>query len=143
MGLEDLRFVAIELAWRMWGMPYIWGGDDPVRGFDCSGMVVEILQSVGILPDGDWTASMLYSRFAQKEVFQVKPGCLVFWETSQGHIRHVEVCIGDGLSIGASGGGRHIRTHEDAILHNAFIKVRPVGGRGLIKGYLDPFKAEV
>lgn len=142
MGLEDLRFVAIEIAWKMWGRPYIWGGDDAIAGFDCSGMIVEILQSVGILPNGDWTASMLYSRFAHKQVFQAEPGCLAFWETPEGHIRHIEMCIGDGLSIGAAGGGRHIRTREDAILHNAFVKIRPIEGQGRIRGYLDPFKGE-
>ena len=137
---EDLRFVAIEIAWKMYGLPYIWGGNDPVAGFDCSGMQVEILQSVGKLPDGDWSASMLWDRFAAYEEFKPDPGALVFWENSRGHIRHVEMCIGDRLSIGASGGGRHVRTREDAILHNAFVRVRPIEGRGLVKGYLDPFK---
>ena len=143
MGLEDLRFVAIEVAWKMYGLPYIWGGDDAVQGFDCSGMDVEILQSVGILPDGDWTASMLWSRFESKQVFQAKPGCLVFWETSAGYVRHVEMCIGDGLSIGAQGGGRNVKSRADAIAHNAFVKIRPINGRGHVKGYLDPFKPEV
>jgi len=137
---EDLRFVAIEIAWRMWGLPYIWAGNDAVAGFDCSGMQVEILQSVGILPDGDWSASMLWGRFVEYEIQQPKPGALIFWSTPQGHVRHVEMCIGDGLSIGASGGGRRIKTREDAILNNAFVKIRPVIGRGIIKGYLDPFK---
>jgi len=142
MALEDLRFVSIELAWKMYGLPYIWGGNDAVQGFDCSGMQVEILQSVGMLPEGDWSAAMLWSLFAAKEVFKPEPGCLVFWENSQGHIRHVEMCIGDGLSIGASGGGRHVSTREAAILQNAFVKIRPIGGRGLVRGYLDPFKPE-
>jgi len=137
---EDLRFVAVELAWRMWGLPYIWGGDDAVSGFDCSGMRVEILQSVGLLPDGDWSASMLWGRFAEFEVDKPIPGAGVYWATPQGNIRHVETCIGDGLSIGASGGGRNIKTRADAILHNAFVKIRPIGGRGIVKGYLDPFK---
>jgi len=142
MNPENLRFVAIELAWKMYGLPYIWGGDDAVQGFDCSGMQVEILQSVGLLPDGDWSAAMLWSLLATKEVFLPRPGCLVFWENSQGHIRHVEMCIGDGLSIGASGGGRSVKTRADAIAQNAFVRVRPIGGRGIIRGYLDPFKAQ-
>ena len=56
---EALRLVAIDLAWRMYGTPYVWAGDDTMAGFDCSGMQVEILQSVGILPAGDWTAATL------------------------------------------------------------------------------------
>jgi len=30
---------------------YLWGGDDPLAGFDCSGFVIEILKSVGILEE--------------------------------------------------------------------------------------------
>jgi len=142
MSREDLRFVAIEIAWKMYGLPYIWRGDDAVQGFDCSGMQVEVLQSVGMLPDGDWSAAMLWTLFAAKQVFKPQPGCLVFWENSQGHIRHVEMCIGDGLSIGASGGGSRVKTRADAIEHNAFVKIRPIGGRGLVRGYLDPFQSE-
>ena len=149
---EALRLVAIDLAWRMYGTPYIWGGDDMIAGFDCSGMQVEILQSVGILPAGDWTAATLAGRLMHHEVFLQAPGCLVFWETSQGYIRHVEMCIGNWLSIGASGGGKDIRDQFDdngylvktalqaAIEHNAFVKVRPIEGRGRIRGYFDPFK---
>lgn len=141
MSLQDLRLVAITLAWKMWGQPYVWGGDDPMRGFDCSGMAVEILQSVGIIPiNEDYTAQLLWNKFIDREVYDPQPGCLVFWENSQGHVIHVEMYIGNGLSMGASGGGSRIKTQEDAVRHNAFIKVRPVLGRGLIRGYLDPFK---
>ena len=43
------RFYAYKLAWKYIGKFYKWGGDDP-SGFDCSGFVIEILKSVGILP---------------------------------------------------------------------------------------------
>lgn len=137
---EDLRYVALEIAWRMWGLPYLWGGNDPIAGIDCSGMQVEILQSVGILPSGDWSASMLWGRFAAQEIKEPKAGALVFFEDKAGKIVHVEMCIGDGLSIGASGGGSRTKTLEDAILQNAYVKIRPIMRGRLIRGYLDPFK---
>jgi cell wall-associated NlpC family hydrolase len=133
------REIALKIAWRMYGLPYIWGGDDAVGGFDCSGMVVEILQSVGILPSGDWTAAGLWRRFVERRTTQPIPGTLVFWANQSGGVRHVEMCIGEGLSIGASGGGSRIRTRADAVEANAFVKVRPIEGRGRVLAFMDPF----
>ena len=109
---ERLREVAIRVAWASYGTPYIWGGDDAIAGFDCSGFCIEILQSVGILPKGDWTASGLWDRFAPLRMEREGPGRLVFCKTPSGLIRHIEFCIGDGLSIGASGGGSGTRTED-------------------------------
>ncbi len=137
---DRLREVAVRVAWASYGKPYIWGGDDAIAGFDCSGYCIEILQSVGILPSGDWTAAGLWSRFASSRVDEPSEGCLVFWKTGSGHIRHIEFCIGGGLSLGASGGGSRTKTEADAIRHNAFIKVRPIEGRGTVAGFVDPFQ---
>ncbi|GAF87187.1 unnamed protein product, partial [marine sediment metagenome] len=87
------------------------------------------------------TAAGLWARFAGARVEEASPGCLVFWKTGSGHIRHIEFCIGNGLSLGASGGGSSTRTEQDAILRNAFIKVRPIEGRGTVAGFVDPFRA--
>ena len=76
-----------------------------MAGFDCSGYVIEILQSVGRLPRGDWTAQGLYNTFAHVATDHPKEGRLVFWANSAGRIVHVEYCINGFLSIGASGGG--------------------------------------
>ena len=72
-----MRSVATKVAWHYLGTPYIWGGDD-FSGFDCSGFVIEILKSVGILPrDGDWTAAMLKSRdIKEGKGFRITLTCL-------------------------------------------------------------------
>ena len=76
--METQRELAIKVAWRMWGGPYLWGGDDPMEGFDCSGLCVEILKSVGILPrNGDWNAHGLYRLFEDNVVDSPVKGCLV------------------------------------------------------------------
>lgn len=139
---ESMRQIALRIAWKCYGLPYIWGGDDAVAGFDCSGFAIEVLQSVGVLPKGDWTAGGLWERFAPQRVDPPIPGCLVFWLQGAGpEIRHVEFCIGDGLSMGASGGGKKTTTIEEAIRRNAWIKVRPIEGRGNVAGFVDPFQA--
>lgn len=47
--------------------------------------------------------------------------------------------INEDLAIGASGGGSRTRTRQDAIKHNAFIKIRPVDSRKYIAGFANPY----
>jgi cell wall-associated NlpC family hydrolase len=132
------REIAINVAWSFLGRPYIWGGDDPMRGFDCSGFVIECLKSAGVLPrKGDWTASRLCGHF--RAVPDPYKGCLVFWENKNKHIIHVELCLDNTFSIGASGGGRKTLSTKDAINQNAYIKIRPFATRRGIYGFADPF----
>lgn len=133
------REVATKLAWSFIGKPYLWGGDDPIAGFDCSGLCVEILKSVGILPrDGDWTAQMLWNKFEDRKQSIPHEGCLVFWHNGD-RVIHVEYAINGELCIGASGGGSKTLSEQDAIDQNAYIKIRPWKSRSNIKGFLDPF----
>jgi cell wall-associated NlpC family hydrolase len=141
MDLVEKREVALKVAWGFLGTPYLWGGDDPMAGFDCSGYCIEILKSTGILPRrGDWTAQMLWERFETKEVTKPYTGCLVFWNNqAKDRIIHVEFAINDTLCIGASGGGSKTVTVKEAIDQNAYIKVRPWKTRRYVKGFIDPF----
>ena len=135
----DLK-LATKVAWKLYGLPYIWGGDDPMDGFDCSGLCVEILKSVGMLPrKGDWNANSFYELFKDK-IDHPSAGCLVFWGNGR-KMTHVEFCIDELHTMGASGGGSANMTREDAIRKNAFVKVRPiVGGRAEAKAIVDPFQ---
>uniref|UniRef100_A0A6M3JPN5 NlpC/P60 domain-containing protein n=1 Tax=viral metagenome TaxID=1070528 RepID=A0A6M3JPN5_9ZZZZ len=131
------REIALKVAWSHLGKPYLWGGDDPLAGFDCSGFAVEYCKSGGCLPrTGDWTANGLYERF--KVVHIPYEGCLVFWENS-GRIIHVEICLDDIYAIGFSGGGSDTLTVQDAIKANAYCKVRPFRSRAGLYGFVDPF----
>ena len=135
-----LRNKAVEYAYSFIGIPYIWAGDDPLSGYDCSGFVHEILQAVGLEPHGaDSSAHGLYERFSKYEVACGYAGCLVFWFTSN-LATHVMLMVDDMLCIGAAGGGSKTLTREDAIKANAFIKVRPVNYRGQNYVIVDPFK---
>ena len=131
--------IAEQVAFGFLGKPYYWGGDDPMQGFDCSGFVIEILKSVGKLPrSGDWTADGLWDLFPAKRAIPTR-GCLVFWKNSSGRMIHVEYCLSDELSIGASGGGSRTTTEQAAINSNAYIKVRPFRSRSNIGGFVDPW----
>lgn len=120
------RIIATRIAYAMLNTPYRWGGDDPIKGFDCSGFVIEILRSVALLPEEhDWTAHDLAFMFPESNV--IKKGCLVFFQNAtQDRYIHVEYALDEELSIGASGGGSRVNTEQDAERHNAYIKVRPI-----------------
>ena len=47
---EMILVVGHIVAFSLLHKPYIWGGDNPAKGVDCSGLVIEILKSMGKLP---------------------------------------------------------------------------------------------
>jgi len=129
-----------NLAMKMQGVPYIWGGEHPWNGFDCSGFVIWVLQVFEVLPSGDWTADMLYDTFATTP--DPKPGDLCFYgRVDRGDyiVTHVMMYIGhlDGYPycVGASGGDSDCKTREDALQMNAMVKLKPVQYRKDFLGY--------
>lgn len=139
----DDRELMLKVAWHFLGTPYIWGGDDP-SGFDCSGFVIECLQSVGVLPrQGDWSAAGLWGKFQQglrRNPEDYRPGDLVFWFARGGmNVIHVEILVDGGRSIGAQGGGSAVTDTVEAWRRNSYIKVRPFATRDFMAGILNPF----
>jgi len=108
---EQQRASAVEILKQYRGqmIPYYWGGDD-FYGLDCSGFVVLILQSVGILGHRtDYTANDLAKKFIANRVCNitdVREGCLVFWLNQEQYATHVEMLADPYHVVGASGGGR-------------------------------------
>lgn len=136
----DLRDLALAYLWEYIGTWYSWGGDDP-EGFDCSGIVVEVLKGVGLMPRGsDMTADAL--RLAFPGTNNPVPGCLCLWQ-ARGEERavHVEMIYKtiDGVhyTVGASGGGSRTTSKEQAMKDNAFVKLRPA--RAGVWCYVNPF----
>jgi len=136
------RELFLQVLWQYYGSWYRWGGDDP-SGFDCSGLVVEGLQSVGILPERfDATAAKLFQMFVCYSIPDPVCGALVFWKNAGGHIVHVETCLNRHYAIGARGAGSSVENKEKAIATNAFVKVRPIFGRRWsheLAGFIDLF----
>ena len=119
----------IDYAMQHVGLPYRWGGDDPMRGYDCSGFVQEILASVGEDPAGDQTADSLYRHFSRYgKLQQPDAGALAFFGSGT-KITHVTFCIDNFRMIEAGGGGSKVKTVEDAARQNAYIRVRPISLR--------------
>lgn len=139
------RELLLKVAWSFYGHWYRWGGDDP-SGVDCSGLVVEGLQSVGILPEKfDATAAKLFDMFSPYLVPSPVRGALVFWKTPEGRVIHIEICLDQHYSIGARGAGSSVTNDVVAARTNAFVKVRPIFGRRWsheLAGFVDLFTHE-
>jgi cell wall-associated NlpC family hydrolase len=133
--------LALDIAREHLGRPYLWGGDDPMAGFDCSGFTLEVLWSVGAYLGGDTTADgLMRYGFLEVEVENVSPGCLLFWGDERAtHVEMVYAVTTDGrvFTIGASGGGSRTQSTADAIAQNAYIKVRPMRSGAIAAR--DPF----
>lgn len=135
-------------AFSLLGQPYIWGGDDP-SGFDCSGLVIELEQGCGMLPRTmknakgqtvpfDATSHQLYKKYESEGVINSKGfGALAFFGTKT-KVIHVGFMIDNFRMIEAGGGGRHVKTLEDAIKYNAFIRIRPITWRSDIVEIIKP-----
>jgi len=137
--LDYLRSQAVWYLKHFLLTPYLWAGND-FAGLDCSGLVIEVLQSVGILEHGsDYTANDLYLKFKDKKRDKPCFGSLAFW-FKNGKATHVEMIVDELHCIGASGGDSKTKTVEDAIRQNAFVKMRPVNYRGVNYKIVDPFK---
>jgi cell wall-associated NlpC family hydrolase len=132
------RKLARDIAFQLLFSFYRWGGDDP-SGWDCSGLVIEILKSVSILSEHeDYTSDVLYRKFEGYSVKSPYLGCLAFWGTER-RKTHVAFCIDEKFMIEAGGGGRTTLDREDAIRQNAYVRLRPIASRRGQAWFCDPF----
>jgi cell wall-associated NlpC family hydrolase len=124
---EDILMVQIE---SFLGRPYYYGGDDPIKGFDCSGLVIELLKSIGILGGGvDMTAQGLADHFKADSETPVKFPNLVFFGKSRDQITHVGMALDDKYMVEAGGGNALTVSLEVAAQRNAYIRIRPIKNR--------------
>lgn len=135
--------LALSVAQNLLNLPYRWGGNNPLEGFDCSGLIIEILQSVGIFEKNkDTTAHGLSLLYPETDI--LTPGCLVFWDWNKDkRMDHVEMIAfiddtGSIFTIGATSGDSKTTNLTNAVMQNAYVKIRP-----LIEGYcmaVNPFE---
>jgi len=140
MNRLEAELIINRVLWSFHGTFYTWGGDDP-SGFDCSGLAIEALKSICILPRKfDTTAHGLYLRYRG---YHSSPeiGALAFFGTTS-LVTHVGICLNDELMMEASGGGSFVKTREDAIKHNAFIKPRGINSRKDLVLICDPLSTK-
>lgn len=130
----------IDYAKTFLGLPYIYGGNSPIVGMDCSGLGCEIGKSAGVVPhNADLTAQGLYNLFVEAGATNVPAaGSFAFFGEGAGKIRHVGFMINPYQMIEAGGGDSSVTSVAAAILKNAFIRIRPVASRSDLVATLKP-----
>ena len=98
--VSDLRVDIAEYAKQFLGNPYVYGGSSLTNGADCSGFVMSIYKHFGIKLSH--SASAQAGEGTKISASELKPGELVFYADSSGHINHVALYIGGGKVIHAS-----------------------------------------
>lgn len=84
---------AANEALQLQGQPYTLGGESPVEGFDCSGLVFYVYNKQGVrLPRDTWS---LANQLPSVQINQRQPGDLVFFNTSGKPFSHVGIYVGE------------------------------------------------
>jgi len=137
--MTDMLELLQRYAYQFIGKPYRWGGDDPIDGFDCSGLVQELLAAVEMDPPGDQNAQALYDHFKTRNQGRVLGlGALCFYGESLTKITHVAMMIDSVSVIEAGGGGSKTNTLKDAAEQNAFVRLRRFDRRKDLLAVLMP-----
>jgi len=83
---------AVSIADQFLGIPYRWGGADPLTGFDCSGLTMYVYAQLGIqLPH---YAADQWQMLPHVDASQLEPGDLVFFEPRANGPGHVGIFAG-------------------------------------------------
>ncbi|ANY08911.1 C40 family peptidase [Pseudonocardia sp. HH130630-07] len=111
-ALPDQRAkIAVDVAMKQIGLPYVWGGDGPEnghRGFDCSGLTTFAYEKAGVtLPRTAHTQYRHGPRVPAGSPLQ--PGDLVFYGTVK-KVHHVGMYIGSGRMVNAPTFGKPVQT---------------------------------
>lgn len=122
----------IDYAMTFVGIPYKWGGSNPMTGLDCSGLVQCILESVGADPRGDQSSQALHDILLQQGgilLSEPKAGAIAFYGQTPSKITHVTFCLNKYIMIEAGGGDSTTTSVVEAAKKDAYVRVRPIDRR--------------
>jgi cell wall-associated NlpC family hydrolase len=145
MNNEDRVDLMLAYGMQLAGTPYRWGGNTPIFGLDCSGLVLELLRAVGFWGAQDASALALHKALRAKgcQTKRPEPGGVVFFGHTRETINHVAVCMSDALMIEAGGGGQDTTSLDAADRAGAFVRIRPISRRPDIADCLLPWEKTV
>jgi cell wall-associated NlpC family hydrolase len=133
MSEEKLLY---DYAMQLVALPYRWGGDDTLEGFDCSGLCIELLRAGGVLPGNvDMNAHGLFHYPAFQYAGEADFGVLAFYGKEKQRPTHVGFCLDGRFMLEAGGGGSATTSLAAAAKQNAYVRVRPVSHRTDFIGY--------
>jgi cell wall-associated NlpC family hydrolase len=119
------RSEALLQALLALGLDYRYGGNSPVTGFDCSGLVAHVYRQA-------WGIKLPHNTRAQSEsgvpvsLSELQAGDLVFYDTLKRPYSHVGIYLGDGRFVHAPKSGARVRVES---LQSAYWAQRFSGAR--------------
>ena len=145
-GSTNLGRQAVDIAKKYLGIPYQWGGTDPKKGLDCSGLTQLVYKQVGVeLPRTSKEQAKVGTEVGT--IGQAKPGDLVFFGSP---VHHVGIYVGDGKMLDAPRAGKDVQirdvyetpSHIRRVLPQSTTSAAAVstGGAGLNTPYADLFR---
>jgi cell wall-associated NlpC family hydrolase len=123
---SQLPHPVVAQARELLGVPYRWGGTEPLKGFDCSGLIQYVFSrfqvSVPRMPID------MFKKYSPVLATQLLPGDVVFFNTFE-KISHVGIYIGDRRFIHAPRKGLDVSIES---MDSTYYKPRFAGARRLI-----------
>ena len=98
----------IEAAKEHLGVPYLWGGTDEHNGFDCSGLIQDAYEQIGVdMPK--WSRHQATMGVEVASIAEALPGdVLAFGDP----VNHVALYVGDGQMLHAPRTGEVVKIEE-------------------------------
>jgi len=110
------------------GVPYRFGGSDPRRGFDCSGLVRHVFQQAAAL-DMPRSAEDMAGLGLRLDRAELVPGDLVFFNTRGRAYSHVGIYVGEGRFVHAPARRGQVRVEA---MESGYWRARFNGARRLL-----------
>lgn len=109
-GFATSGDAVVAEARKYLGLPYVWGGTDPKKGLDCSGLVQLVYKNLGYdLPRVSNQQATVGQPVAS--MAEARPGDLIAWDNSSRNngVDHIAIYIGNGKMIEAPRTGLNVR----------------------------------
>ncbi|QTE29874.1 C40 family peptidase [Pengzhenrongella sicca] len=110
----------VAAAGKYVGVPYVWGGEDPATGLDCSGLVQRAMADLGIdVPRVAKDQAKLGTAVASLD--EAKAGDLLVFDGGS----HIGIYVGDGRMIDAPKPGKSVAVRDVFETPTAIRRVLP------------------
>lgn len=125
----------IREANKYQGIPYVYGGKSPEKGFDCSGFVTYVYNKQGVMLNG--SAQYLSKLGRKKPIEDLVKGDLIFFGDGRKvtHVGIVTMNDGDNLSMIHSSTSSGIRFED--VANSDYWKPKLMYGSDIISAYLE------
>ncbi|MDZ5603961.1 C40 family peptidase [Pseudomonas sp. RP23018S] len=98
----------LSRAVNVLGTPYRWGGSNPKKGFDCSGLVQYAFNDVANVDLPRTSSAMAQGHGVKVAKADLKPGDLIFFNIKSRRVNHVAIYLGNDRFIHAPRRGKNV-----------------------------------